>query len=200
MIATKGGLERPGPGRWTPNGRPEYLVSACEGSLRRLRLEQIPLYQFHRPDPAGAARGLGRRPRRAEGRGQDPPHRAVQRHRGAAPARPAAHADRVDPEPLQPHRPWLGVARRPVRTGADRLPPVGPDPGSRRRRRSWARSPPGTTPRDRQVALAWLLARSPAMLVIPGTASRSAPRGQRRRRRSAARAPTRSPRSTAVGG
>lgn len=52
VIATKGGLERPGPNRWTPNGRPEHLVQACEGSLRRLRLEQIPLYQFHRPDPA----------------------------------------------------------------------------------------------------------------------------------------------------
>jgi pyridoxine 4-dehydrogenase len=52
VIATKGGLERPGPGRWTANGRPEHLVEACEGSLRRLKLDQIPLYQFHRPDPA----------------------------------------------------------------------------------------------------------------------------------------------------
>ena len=51
VIATKGGLERPGPGRWTANGRPEYLTAACEGSLRRLRLDEIPLYQFHRPDP-----------------------------------------------------------------------------------------------------------------------------------------------------
>src|SRR6266536_4763823 len=52
VIATKGGLERPGPGRWPANGRPEHLTQACEGSLRRLQLEQIPLYQFHRPDPA----------------------------------------------------------------------------------------------------------------------------------------------------
>src|SRR5262245_51825612 len=51
VIATKGGLERPGPGRWPANGRPDHLKEACEGSLRRLRLEQIPLYQFHRPDP-----------------------------------------------------------------------------------------------------------------------------------------------------
>jgi aryl-alcohol dehydrogenase-like predicted oxidoreductase len=51
VIATKGGLVRPGPGRWDPDGRPEHLREACEGSLRRLRLEQIPLYQFHRPDP-----------------------------------------------------------------------------------------------------------------------------------------------------
>ena len=51
VIATKGGLVRPGPNRWEANGRPEHLREACEGSLRRLRLEQIPLYQFHRPDP-----------------------------------------------------------------------------------------------------------------------------------------------------
>jgi pyridoxine 4-dehydrogenase len=52
VIATKGGLERTGPGQWPVNGRPEHLIEACEGSLRRLGLEQIPLYQFHRPDPA----------------------------------------------------------------------------------------------------------------------------------------------------
>src|SRR6202011_935281 len=51
VIATKGGLVRPGPGRWEPDGRPEHLREACEGSLRRLRLDQIPLYQLHRPDP-----------------------------------------------------------------------------------------------------------------------------------------------------
>src|SRR5436189_1117926 len=50
VIATKGGLVRPGPGRWDADGRPEHLRAACEGSLRRLRLDQIPLYQFHRPD------------------------------------------------------------------------------------------------------------------------------------------------------
>jgi pyridoxine 4-dehydrogenase len=61
LIATKGGYERTGPsGRsaggeltgWTPNGRPEHLRSACEGSLRRLRLDRIELYQLHIPDPA----------------------------------------------------------------------------------------------------------------------------------------------------
>jgi pyridoxine 4-dehydrogenase len=51
VIATKGGLIRPGPDRWPADGRPEHLRSVCEGSLRRLRLEQIPLYQLHRPDP-----------------------------------------------------------------------------------------------------------------------------------------------------
>jgi pyridoxine 4-dehydrogenase len=61
LIATKGGFERTAPGGrsatgrltgWTPNGRPEHLRSACDGSLRRLRLERIDLYQFHIPDPA----------------------------------------------------------------------------------------------------------------------------------------------------
>jgi aryl-alcohol dehydrogenase-like predicted oxidoreductase len=51
VIATKGGLTRPGPNRWIPDGRPEHLRAALEGSLRRLRVEQIDLYQFHRPDP-----------------------------------------------------------------------------------------------------------------------------------------------------
>ncbi|HSS31693.1 MAG TPA: aldo/keto reductase [Solirubrobacterales bacterium] len=50
VIATKGGFTRPGPGKWAPNGRPEYLREACEGSLRRLRTERIDLYQFHVPD------------------------------------------------------------------------------------------------------------------------------------------------------
>lgn len=49
-IATKGGFTRPGPGQWVPDGRPEYLEEACEGSLRRLKLERIDLYQFHTPD------------------------------------------------------------------------------------------------------------------------------------------------------
>jgi len=51
VIATKGGFTRPG-GRWIPDGRPEHLREACEGSLRRLRLDRIDLYQFHTPDPS----------------------------------------------------------------------------------------------------------------------------------------------------
>jgi aryl-alcohol dehydrogenase-like predicted oxidoreductase len=51
VIATKGGLERTGPGEWPRNGRPEHLRAACEGSLGNLRLERIDLYQLHAPDP-----------------------------------------------------------------------------------------------------------------------------------------------------
>ena len=51
VIATKGGVERPAPRDWTCNGRPEHLREACEGSLRDLRVERIDLYQLHAPDP-----------------------------------------------------------------------------------------------------------------------------------------------------
>ena len=51
VIATKGGFRRPGPGRWVEDGRPEHLRGAVEGSLRRLRVERIDLYQLHRIDP-----------------------------------------------------------------------------------------------------------------------------------------------------
>ena len=51
VIGTKGGLLRPGPNQWTMDGRPAHLREALEGSLKRLKMEQIPLYQFHRPDP-----------------------------------------------------------------------------------------------------------------------------------------------------
>jgi aryl-alcohol dehydrogenase-like predicted oxidoreductase len=51
VIATKGGLRRDGPGRWHRDGRPEHLRAACDGSLRRLRLDTIDLYQLHAVDP-----------------------------------------------------------------------------------------------------------------------------------------------------
>src|SRR5262245_25274660 len=51
VIATKAGFERPGPDRWVENGKPEHLRSACEGSLRRLRVDRIDLLQLHRIDP-----------------------------------------------------------------------------------------------------------------------------------------------------
>ncbi len=51
VIATKAGWQRPGPGRWVPDGRPQHLREAVEGSLRRLKLERIDLLQYHTPDP-----------------------------------------------------------------------------------------------------------------------------------------------------
>ena len=52
VIATKGGWERPGPGQWTHNASPQHLAEALEGSLKRLRLERIDIYQLHAPDNA----------------------------------------------------------------------------------------------------------------------------------------------------
>ena len=51
VIATKAGLQRPGPDQWEPDGQPEYLRERCEGSLRRLKLDRIELFQLHRIDP-----------------------------------------------------------------------------------------------------------------------------------------------------
>lgn len=50
VVATKGGLTRSGPGQWSANGRPDHLREACEGSLRKLRVDRIDLYQLHTPD------------------------------------------------------------------------------------------------------------------------------------------------------
>src|SRR5438477_2119922 len=50
VIATKGGLTRPGPGQWVPNGRPEYLSQCVDKSLKRLKIERIDLYQLHTVD------------------------------------------------------------------------------------------------------------------------------------------------------
>jgi pyridoxine 4-dehydrogenase len=52
VVATKAGLTRSGPNEWSPNGHPDHIRQACEGSLRRLKLDAIPLYQLHRIDPA----------------------------------------------------------------------------------------------------------------------------------------------------
>jgi aryl-alcohol dehydrogenase-like predicted oxidoreductase len=169
VIATKGGLERPGPGQWTPNGRPEHLRRACEGSLKRLRLEQIPLYQFHRPDPkvpleesVGALLDL-----KAEGKirhigvsnvtehelrqAQDlTPVVSIQNRANLTDRRSENLIDLCEQEDLA-FLPWGPLA------DAD----TGPMPEIARRHSATVQ----------QIALAWLLARSPAILPIPGTST-----------------------------
>ena len=171
VIATKGGMLRPGPGRWNPDGRPEHLRAVCEGSLRRLRLDQIPLYQLHRPDPrvpleesVGALVGL-----KDEGKirhiglsnvDEKELHRAmavtpivsVQNLYNVGNRRSEAVLDVCETEQLA-FIPWA-----PIGQGA---------PGSRAVAKI-AKAHGATT---HQTALAWLLARSPSMLPIPGTAS-----------------------------
>ena len=173
VVATKGGVLRPGPGRWVPDCRPDRLRAACEDSLRRLRVERIELYQLHTVDPnvpleesVGALAEL-----RAEGK---------VRHVGLSnfDAEPLDRARRIVPVASVQNRYSL-VDRRsdPVidaceREGIGFLPWFPLAMGELARaggpldRLADAR---GATPA--QVALAWLLRRSPAMLPIPGTAS-----------------------------
>ena len=170
VIATKGGLVRPGPGHWDADGRPEHLREVCEGSLRRLKLEQIPLYQFHRPDPKvplaesigalvelrdeGKIRHIGvsnvseGQLRRAQ---ELTPVVSVQNRYNLGDRSSEAMVDLCDQESIV-FLPWAPIQ------DADDLVPVA----------TAARRLNVTT---RQVALAWLLARSPHILPIPGSGS-----------------------------
>jgi len=168
VIATKGGLVRPGPGRWEPNGRPPHLRKACEGSLRRLRVDQIDLYQFHRPDPkvpfeesVGALVQL-----KAEGK---------IRHIGLSnvSVEELERAQRLTPIVSVQNRYSLleqtseALLRECEEQGLAFLPwrPIegGALSGPVLEIASRVHATPG------QVALAWLLAHSPATLLIPGT-------------------------------
>ena len=170
VIATKGGLVRPGPGRWEPDGRPGHLREACEGSLRRLRLDQIPLYQFHRPDPRvpladslgalvqlkdeGKIRHIGvsnvseAQLRAAQ---QLTPVVSVQNRYNAADRKSEELVNSCELEQIA-FLPWAPIQQ------ADGNQAVAE--AARRH---------GASPQ--QVVLAWLLARSPQMLPIPGTGS-----------------------------
>ena len=170
VIATKGGLLRPGPGRWDPDGRPEHLREACEGSLRRLRLDQIPLYQLHRPDPTvpyaesvgtllqlkdeGKIRHIGisnvseAQLRAAE---QITPVVSVQNRYNAADRGSESMVDICEQEQIA-FLPWAPIQQ------ADSNPAV-------------AEAAKRHDASPRQIVLAWLLARSPQILPIPGTGS-----------------------------
>lgn len=172
VIATKGGLERPGPDQWVPNGRPEYLRRQLEGSLRRLRLDRIDLWQLHRIDPKVPAdeqfeamrafqrEGLVRHLGLSEASTTDMdrarrivPIVSVQNRYNVTDRRWEAEVSYCEREGLA-FIPWF-----PLSAGA--LDETGPLATVARRH--------GAT--VYQIALAWLLARSPAMLVIPGTSS-----------------------------
>jgi pyridoxine 4-dehydrogenase len=172
VIATKGGFLRDGPGRWRPDGRPEHLRAACEGSLARLRLEQIPLYQLHRIDPAvpledslGALVAL-----RDEGKIR---HIGLSNfdvdefERAVAVTPVASVQNRYNPsdrssEPLVELAETRGFAFIPWAPVGGYRPGEGEALAAVAKRR-------GASPV--QVAIAWALARSPQMLPIPGTSS-----------------------------
>ncbi|MGO8875665.1 MAG: aldo/keto reductase [Acidimicrobiales bacterium] len=170
VIATKGGLVRPGPGRWEPDGRPEHLREACEGSLRRLELDRIPLYQFHRVDPKvplaesigalvelkdeGKIRHIGisnvteQQLREAEAL---TPVVSVQNRYNATDRSSESMVDACERKGLV-FLPWAPIQEaergEATRSAAARL---------------------GAT--ERQVVLAWMLARSQQILPIPGSGS-----------------------------
>jgi pyridoxine 4-dehydrogenase len=170
VIATKGGLERTGPGQWPTNGRPEHLIAACEGSLRRLKLEQIPLYQFHRPDPAvsvedsigalvtlkeqGKIRHIGlsnvteEQLRRAQ---RLTPIVSIQNRYNVDDRRSESLVDLCEQEQMV-FLPWAPIQNLDRNRIVHKL----------------VQRYDVTT---RQIVLAWLLARSPSILPIPGTGS-----------------------------
>jgi pyridoxine 4-dehydrogenase len=174
VIATKGGLTRPRPSEWRPDGRPGHLRSACEASLKRLRTDRIDLYQLHSPDPrvplddsVGALVDLQR-----EGK---------IRHIGVsnvdiselAAARRVATIVSVQNRYNVTDRSSEPVLSECERNGIAFIPWFPLSAGSDAARVSGAIAEVAArhqaTPA--QVAIAWLLARTPVMLPIPGTSS-----------------------------
>ena len=168
VIATKGGLVRPGPNRWDADGRPAHLREACEGSLRRLRLEQIPLYQLHRPDPAvPLAESLGMIAElKNEGK---------IRHVGVSNVTEEQLREAQHILPVVSVQNRFNVTDRQSQPLIDLceqdnlvfLPWAPIQQTERRAAVAVAAEKYGVT--DRQIVLAWLLARSPQILPIPGT-------------------------------
>jgi aryl-alcohol dehydrogenase-like predicted oxidoreductase len=171
VIATKGGFDRPGPNEWVENGKPEHLRAACEGSLRRLRLDRIDLYQLHRIDPKVPAEDQVGTLKDLQAQGKikhiglsEVSVRQIQHARTIVPIVSVQNrysiTDRGSEDVLEYCEkeklgfiPWFPLAVGRV---------SGPDGPIGRIAVQWKATPS-------QVALAWLLARSPVMLPIPGT-------------------------------
>ncbi len=178
VIATKGGLVRPGPSEWAPDGRPAHLREACEASLKRLKLARIDLYQFHRIDPKVPLEDSLGELRRLQQEGKIR-HVGVSnfgveelaRARRVVPIVSVQNrynvADRSSAEVLavceREHLafiPWAPIARG----SADSLEGAGGGKALETLAHAHGVS-------VFQAAIAWLLAKSPAMLPIPGTSS-----------------------------
>src|SRR6266496_2167304 len=173
VIATKGGLTRPGPGEWVPDGRPEHLKQAVDGSLKRLRLERIDVYQLHRIDPkVPMEESLG----------------AIKEMKDAGKIRHVGLSN-VEPEEIERARkivPIVSVQNRYniedrksenalvycEKNGLGFLPwfPIGGTRGLKPENALNATAKAHGVSVF-QVALAWLLERSQVMLPIPGTSS-----------------------------
>jgi aryl-alcohol dehydrogenase-like predicted oxidoreductase len=170
VIATKGGLVRPRPGAWDHDGRPEHLKRALDGSLKRLKLERIDLYQLHAPDDkVPFADSVG-----ALADGQKA---GKIRHVGLSnvSVKQLEQARRICPIVSVQNEYNLGnrssedVLKACERLGIAFLPwfPLGSGEVIKKEKvKAIARKHHAT---GAQVALAWLLAKSPVMLPIPGT-------------------------------
>ena len=173
VIATKGGLRRSGPGQWPRDGRPERLKECCEASLRRLRVDRIDLYQLHSPDPqvpledsVGALKELQDEGKIRHVGVSNVSREELERARAVVEVVTVQNrynlTDRHSESVLEVcERDGLGfIPWFPLAIG-ELARPGGPLDDLARRHDA----APG------QLALAWLLARSPVMLPIPGTAS-----------------------------
>jgi len=172
VIGTKGGLTRPSRHRWDENGRPEHLRRAVDGSLKRLRLERIDLYQFHAPDPrvpyAESIGTLAELQRAGKIRHLGVSNVTVKQ---LEEARRIAPIVSVQNEYNIENRESDGVLAACETARIAFIPwyPLGAGRALRSARVNRVAAGLGATPA--QVAIAWLLARSPVMLPIPGTGS-----------------------------
>jgi len=171
VIATKGGWERVGPGQWTHNASPQHLQVAVEGSLKRLRLERIDLYQLHVPDPAVSFEASIEALVRLREQGKI-------RHVGLSNVT-LEHVERarkmvtivsVQNRYSFADREWDYLLDHCERHGIAFMPwaPLGQNREANSALQAAAQEL-GVTPL--QVALAWLLRRSPVVVPIPGTSS-----------------------------
>jgi len=174
VIATKGGIVRPAAERWDRDGRPSHLRAACEASLKRLRVERIDLYQLHSIDPlVPLEESLGEMARlQREGKIR---HVGVSNFTSGelARARRVVNVVSVQNRYNVSDRTSDSVLATCERDGIAFIPwsplsqsPREPREGARARLAAWAEA---QSVSFAQAAIAWLLARSPAMLPIPGT-------------------------------
>lgn len=169
-IATKGGLERAGPGRWHPKGEPDYLRRELEGSLRRLRVDSVDLYQLHRIDPEipESEQFMALRDFLDEGLVQrvglsEVNVEQIERARAIVPI--ASVQNRYNLEDQH----WNWVLEHCEREGIVFLPWAPLSAGKIGDDSALARVAERHDATPMQVAIAWLLARSPIILPIPGT-------------------------------
>jgi pyridoxine 4-dehydrogenase len=172
IIATKGGLERTGPNQWPVNGRPDHLRQALHGSLKRLKLERIDLYQLHRFDPKVP-------PEDSLGAIKEMQDQGLIRHVGLSEVDAAQleFAQTVLPIVSVQNlyniadRKWDSLVDVTARQNIAFIPwfPLAASPAKLERQIERVAQHHGAT--TAQVALAWLLHRSPNILPIAGTGS-----------------------------